>query len=153
MSTTEQTATDKKALQKRLIFAWVDALRSGEFSQGQQYLERDGCLCCLGVACRVIERVEPDRVKTSVSNFDASTVMFSVDGEDCVRWLSPKAARLMGLRESGGEYEGGTLMAHNDTGASFQEIADIIEANADTLFVNGDEVHAWFQERKQHTAG
>lgn len=46
--------------------AWVDALRSGEYQQGEGTLERiitaddsaeetGRCYCCLGVACRVAE--------------------------------------------------------------------------------------------------
>lgn len=43
---------------KANIRLWVDALRSGKYRQGRQYLEtvgKDGVVrhCCLGVACRV----------------------------------------------------------------------------------------------------
>lgn len=35
------------------IALWVQALRSGEFEQGTEWLNRDGKFCCLGVACEV----------------------------------------------------------------------------------------------------
>ena len=34
---------------KTTIEEWVAALRGGDYSQGQQALQRDGCFCCLGV--------------------------------------------------------------------------------------------------------
>ena len=34
---------------------WADALESGEYEQGTEYLCRDGRYCCLGVACEVFE--------------------------------------------------------------------------------------------------
>jgi hypothetical protein len=38
---------------KERIKLWVDALRSGEYTQGHGALLRDGNYCCLGVACEV----------------------------------------------------------------------------------------------------
>lgn len=32
---------------------WVAALRSGEYEQGESYLEWDDKFCCLGVLCKV----------------------------------------------------------------------------------------------------
>lgn len=34
---------------------WVDALRSGDYQQGQSYLANNGSYCCLGVLCEVAE--------------------------------------------------------------------------------------------------
>lgn len=34
--------------------AWADALESGNYEQGTDWLEKDGKLCCLGVACRLL---------------------------------------------------------------------------------------------------
>lgn len=35
------------------IRLWVEALRSGEFEQGSDWLNSNGKMCCLGVACEV----------------------------------------------------------------------------------------------------
>lgn len=43
------------AEQKRNRKKWIQALRSGKFKQGMNYLEKNGKHCCLGVACRVIQ--------------------------------------------------------------------------------------------------
>lgn len=36
----------------------ADALESGDYEQGKGWLERDGKLCCLGVACRIFQEKE-----------------------------------------------------------------------------------------------
>ena len=36
-----------------VVKRWVDALRSGEYKQGRNFLERDGKFCCLGVLCEI----------------------------------------------------------------------------------------------------
>jgi len=33
---------------------WVEALRSGKYEQGQQYLQKDDKFCCVGVLCDII---------------------------------------------------------------------------------------------------
>lgn len=38
---------------KKNIQKWVDALRSGKYSQAHGKLTRDNCFCCLGVACEI----------------------------------------------------------------------------------------------------
>lgn len=35
---------------------WVAALRSGEYEQGTEFLNRDDTFCCLGVLCDVIAK-------------------------------------------------------------------------------------------------
>lgn len=41
----------KDELRKR----WTDALRSGQYKQGREWLCRNGNYCCLGVACEVFK--------------------------------------------------------------------------------------------------
>jgi hypothetical protein len=40
---------DKKEFRKK----WIEALRSGKYKQGREYLKKDGFHCCLGVACEI----------------------------------------------------------------------------------------------------
>jgi len=93
---------------------WVEALRSGEYEQGADYLcSTDNKFCCLGVL-----------------------VDIQADGD----WVLPegetewefKGDRMMihfSLREKLGitMHEARKLSSKNDEGYSFQEIADIIE--------------------------
>ncbi len=48
----EQTikpTNDMKTLTKKLKQEWIEALRSGDYKQGQEWLHDDGKYCCLGV--------------------------------------------------------------------------------------------------------
>ena len=50
------------------IKLWCEALRSGEFKQGQRRLCQDNKYCCLGVACHLAEKHEVvDLVRTTTS--------------------------------------------------------------------------------------
>lgn len=39
---------------------WVQALRSGEYKQGKDALRDNDKFCCLGVACEVYKKENPD---------------------------------------------------------------------------------------------
>lgn len=104
---------------------WLDALRSGQYEQGKSWLCRNGKYCCLGVACEVFElpkEIVGDRVKYAGSTGPApcqvvdalglhSDTGWTVDGGDSVVTLNDRARK------------------------TFAEIADILEANADSYFV------------------
>lgn len=93
---------------------WVAALRSGEFKQGRERLQRkqDGetLYCCLGVLCHVAG--------------------VSLRGSGWGTELSPSQLKRVGLTDSDQTY----LTNVNDGGGyrdshSFDQIADWIEAN------------------------
>lgn len=110
----------KKDLKKR----WVEALRSGDYEQGDGALCRiygDNALyCCLGV---LVELVRGEDVWEKIPN---------------QRWLIPRAASIGDtafpsstfLDSVGLKTEFADEVAHkNDFGHSFEEIADWIEEN------------------------
>lgn len=121
--------------------AWVDALRSGNYKQGQAVLrDADGRSCCLGVACEMAVDagvLSDEHVKTKYSEDAEKTVVFYDRAElyppsTVVKWL--------GLRNDRGGWDESarnnhTLAGANDDGKTFAEIADLIEEHADTLFV------------------
>lgn len=130
MSTKAQTTWSKRA-QKAHRAKWVEALRSGRYRQGAGYLNRDGAMCCLGVACDlsgVGEWKPADKIS-----------VFVVGGERDGRSLPPTVVlRFMGLHDQFGSF--GTehvesLADMNDSGKSFAEIADIIESEPPGLVV------------------
>lgn len=101
--------------------AWIDALRSGEYTQGTTYLkrywEKSGTTthCCLGVLCVVgkVKQHKPD-----------SLGRVAFDGDNV--HLTKALAKKFGLDQSVQE----ELMTMNDQdGKSFAEIADYIEKN------------------------
>ena len=120
---------------------WLTALRSGEYEQGQGYLNNDGKFCCLGVLCDLAVK------------FGATTVEYPDGSEDprdparkAVRYglagsvgVLPESVReWAGLREFVGELrtpiEGEHLSKYSDlaslndfAGYTFHQIADVIE--------------------------
>jgi hypothetical protein len=87
------------------IQKWVDALRSGNYKQGKQYLKDDqGRYCCLGVLC--------DSMGETFGEKDANTQhLYAVFNTDLIPSVYPECVNM------------------NDTkGCSFSEIADFIEA-------------------------
>jgi hypothetical protein len=102
--------------------AWLTALRSGDYRQGQSYLRQGEQYCCLGVLCDLYSKAvgpewrepredDPDQVRSMLDEDIA--LPFEVQ-----EW-------------AGLELEGDnpvSLATHNDTGATFEELADIIEA-------------------------
>ena len=52
-------------LHKKRIQKWVDALKSGEYKQGQSRLRNiENKYCCLGVACDIYEKQTKQKLST-----------------------------------------------------------------------------------------
>ena len=114
---------------------WVDALRSGEYTQGRTCLKStNGDHCCLGVLCELYDKHNEE--KLSKKELD-DMVFFS----GFARLLPTQVMNWAGLSWSDGsidykidyDYVLESLANFNDRGSSFQEIADIIEQNVEEL--------------------
>lgn len=99
---------------------WVDSLRSGNFTQGTLYLEKDGLNCCLGVLCR-IKGINASLVK---SLFGESCYAFGFQGH--YSYLDDDTVDILGLDHNAVP----VLIKMNDKdGASFDYIATWIETH------------------------
>ena len=118
---------------------WVEALRSGEYSQARDVLhdQQDGGYCCLGVLCKVMgaefgpgsQEFEDDEYGPFTSEYDyvpvlKGRVLSHADNEE----LSPSFCKEIGIPDQT------ILTSMNDGTAtepakSFAEIADYIEKN------------------------
>jgi len=104
-------------MNKELRDEWVAALRSGKYEQGQDQLKTSaGEYCCLGVLCEVLgvdlERANVNGVKVGEAT-GTETAALGGDPLELVRALHYKTrSRLAKL---------------NDNGASFEELAGVIE--------------------------
>ena len=97
---------------------WLEALRSGEYQQGRSYLKKDNKYCCLGVLAEKMGVLDKDGLCFGESG--------TLDG-----WIDQGTCP---LREGDrGIVSMNCLAGHNDLGKTFEEIADIIEQNADKL--------------------
>lgn len=109
---------------------WVEALRSGEFKQGQLALrERDGRkyeYCCIGVACMVWQREKLGAFIVEEYGNGEIGVGYPDGGELDPIELPSGVLDEVGLSPA----DQSTLIGMNDTELnSFAEIADYIEAN------------------------
>jgi hypothetical protein len=105
---------------------WVEALRSDKYKQGKSYLKVGDTFCCLGVLCDISGLAKWKRPATITA---PPGVGMYLDAETT---LPGAVMSWAGLREGNPEIpftDGGfdTLADVNDGGASFGEIADLIE--------------------------
>ena len=115
---------------------WVDELRSGKFSQCRHVLRSqndDGpTYCCLGVANEIGGQGVWDGSSYADDEIDEKRGPAEV-------LASPNTVKWLGLKDGEGtlriDGQVTSLVALNDAGRSFNEIAEIIETHADELFV------------------
>ena len=111
------------AIKKR----WIEALRSGQYKQGQGYLKSGDKYCCLGVLCNL---AKVDGVGKWECHMHAT--VFSCANSLDSRVLPRDVQQWAGIPNSVGVYEVNddndkTLVGLNDCGTSFEEIADVID--------------------------
>jgi hypothetical protein len=134
------------------VTRWLEALRSGQYMQGKEKLHTKDdsgteSYCCLGVACAI-----SDSVKAETSKFDNHIVCYR-SGEYVHKYYLPDIVRHeLGLRTKVGQFivssetkavvklrglgAETSLAALNDNGATFEQIAKIIELRPQGLFVD-----------------
>ena len=98
---------------------WIDALRSGQYPQGHGRLQVAGRFCCLGVLCEVL-------------GIPAVTIDQRICYGGCETGLPREAVQRTGLYNSTRVKIDGQscpLPYHNDTGATFEQIAQAIETD------------------------
>ncbi len=109
---------------------WVDALRSGEYTQVTGALVNSIGYCCLGVACELFIAAHPRSLKKNDKGdqycWRSEDIDYSEGGE-----LPDPVAEWLGFEEITDPYlddEGHTAVHFNDAyHSSFTEIADAIE--------------------------
>lgn len=94
---------------------WIDALRSGEFSQCRQFMHYDGGYCCLGVLAKVQGKDEQ-----WLKQNGGSISPYLSRENDWPTWPALETARRLADMNDGR----GGFSAHD-----FAQIADYIDAN------------------------
>lgn len=121
---------------------WLEALRSGEYKQGQSALRENDRFCCLGVLCNLHAEAHPEfaaKQKNS-SEYDGQLGHLPVSVQ---KWSGLTSSdghieelpfRVRASAATGDEREvfrrGSftSLTSMNDEGCNFRQIADVIEA-------------------------
>lgn len=114
---------------------WVEALRSGKYRQGQYCLRTtDGAYCCLGVLCDCLDGSGWVRDGGNYWAYDFTNYgpqrdygSHRVDLPVTLSWDLPVTLSWEVFRWLPGTQ--GKLIAMNDQGRPFTEIADYIEQN------------------------
>ena len=112
-------------MNERVKKLWVEALRSGEYRQGVGMLrDKHGRYCCLGVLCDL-------HAKDTGGGWGKKSDVFCVPPQDSYLWCTGKlpheVARWAGIMEFGQVRGQDDLVSKNDNGATFSDIALIIE--------------------------
>lgn len=110
------------------VRAWIEALRSGEYQQARETLRVNDEYCCLGVACDISGLHQWERLdETSIYTYDEHHNILPLT---VIAWME------LDIHENWGSLQGDRsgdrgllldLITMNDSGASFEEIADHIE--------------------------
>ena len=114
--------------------AWIKALRSGKYEQGHHRLRSQDIYgnklyCCLGVACDISGLGEWKSGENQGSLYLDEVIVLPLK---VMEWLGVRTEE-GAFSESLSEFT--SLIGWNDSGCSFNEIADIIESEPEGLFV------------------
>lgn len=126
---------------KAILKAWLDALRSGKYAQGEGYLAVDGKYCCLGVLQMVVDgKVEMQA--PSLASFlpsygwlESKGIEFITNSAyaegDGASPLIPSVTSKYGTSMEISACNDGCLINGVDRRWSFAEIADLIEKHSE----------------------
>lgn len=116
---------------------WVAALRSGKYPQGKGKLRTKEGFCCLGVGCEVAGI--PSEIRFGNWRYGARGSALVAPDEFC-EWLgvNPYYFETGGSFEADGRWD--SLAKRNDEGATFEEIADLIEEHIGEWLPKGVEL-------------
>jgi hypothetical protein len=109
---------------------WLQALTSGEYTQGTGYLQKDGSFCCLGVLCDLAVKAGVAWSEEKVWNGVSATTYRDYNGDNSTTTLPDGVAEWAEISASGQfSFEfGDTLWELNDNRKlTFEQIAAVID--------------------------
>jgi hypothetical protein len=138
------------------VTRWLEALRSGQYMQGKEKLHTKDSkgneyFCCLGVACNISDLAIQKAITPYTGIKSDITVIRYISLNDArVSSLPEPVKNLFGLKTTSASFEQDyrtraifdcsghvtSLAALNDNGATFEQIAQIIELRPQGLFVD-----------------
>ena len=114
---------------------WLEALESGEFKQGKNYLKQivDGepHYCCLGIGCQLLklEEVKPESGSDDIVAFVDSKV------ESNTSTAGERLMKVLKIRDAVGSMTNNSSLASmNDNNVSFKDIAKFCRENPEKVF-------------------
>ena len=134
-------------MNKAVMEQWVAALRSGEYKQTEGRLrafddnnnQPTNCFCCLGVLCDLFAKTRTD-CAWGESDDEYEDCAFVVEDIETVDKVLPQLVRRWaGMNSECGDFFNEALKDEqrltdmNDCGATFEELANVIEKNYEHL--------------------
>lgn len=120
---------------------WVKALRSGEYKQGEGRLaysknNHEALYCCLGVACDLYKKENPDDFSVDFEEIDDDHGLVEICFDHNNMFLPEIVQKWLNLASIDGviQSQSTSLSELNDSGESFEYIASIIEEEEKELF-------------------
>lgn len=110
-------------MNQRIKELWIKALRSGEYTQSHHALRTESGYCCLGVLCDLASKEGIGEWIT----VEGKKIFRLKDGRRMADELPSDVILWAGVSGRNPDTKGGSLARLNDNGATFGEIADIIE--------------------------
>ena len=101
--------------------AWLKALESGKYRQGNSYLYCDGGFCCLGLATHLVDENHPSLAPQERDPYISVGEMTSDDINEKYNFVGENLDNLSEM---------------NDGGGTFEEIARHIRENPERYFHN-----------------
>lgn len=112
---------------------WIDALTSGEYPQGNHYLNKDGKFCCLGVLCELLvdkgllTRHDEDPDMPAVYGQETESQLLPREVADMLKITQRANIKPFPIVAASGPINIYALTEANDEGMTFAQIAEIIE--------------------------
>lgn len=108
---------------------WIDALKSGKYKQGAVYLKSERAYCCLGIAVELIDGFSDETTFMGIA-------ITTDEGKTCA--LPTSAMKHFKFLDDFGDashrVHAESLSYLNDCGASFKQIAEIVENDPSVYF-------------------
>lgn len=124
-------------MKQEIAKIWIEALRSGDYTQGRRHLKRAGRHCCLGVLCELAVQAKVidglDRGGILPAEVREWAGMYQSDGTPRDFTYHTDDAGKTHYKNGFGAVGADHLASWNDKGATFAEIADAIEQNVERL--------------------
>ncbi len=106
---------------------WITALTDGSYRQTKGYLKDKDGYCCLGVLCDLSVQDGVGKWHDIVMMGGATYQQFITRTEKSTALLPTEVMEWAGMSDSCGSYSKSVLTSLNDSGVSFEGIAEVIE--------------------------
>lgn len=115
-------------MRRDIATKWAEALRSGEYRQCKEVLQREEGFCCLGVLCDLHRQAKGGEWVGPDHHTHGGMVYQPAEGGEDYALLPEAVQEWAGIRGPNPSVRCDPLTILNDEGRKFDDLADMIEA-------------------------